>query len=299
MIRKIVCVGGAVVDFIYGVEQLPSVDGKFLATSFAESGGGMAANAAVIVSRLGAQAYWCGRLGDDDKGRIILSGLQSEGVDTSLSRLFTGAQSSHSLVLNDREGNRAIILYRSGAIDPDPGWLPLQEISSGDAVLADNRWVDGAVAALKAAAAKGLPGILDADGAGDKSSLPAVAAASHAIFSEPGLASLFGAGDPAAGLHEAARHSPFVAVTLGERGVLWFGHGNGMRHMPAFKIDAVETVGAGDIFHGAFTLALVEGCGEEVALRFASATAALKCGREGGRASFPSRREVEEFLRQN
>jgi sulfofructose kinase len=297
--RKIVCVGGAVVDFIYGVEQLPSVDGKFLATSFAESGGGMAANAAVIVSRLGAQAYWCGRLGDDDKGRIILSGLQSEGVDTSLSRLFTGAQSSHSLVLNDREGNRAIILYRSAAIDPDPGWLPLQEISSGDAVIADNRWVDGAVAALEAAAVKGLPGILDADGAGDKSSLPAVAAASHAIFSEPGLASLFGAGVPAAGLCEAARHSPFVAVTLGERGVLWIGHGNGMRHMPAFKIDAVETVGAGDIFHGAFTLALVEGCGEEVALRFASATAALKCGREGGRASFPSRREVEEFLRQN
>ena len=296
MSAKIACVGGAVLDLIYGVEQLPSQDGKFQALTYTESGGGMAANAAVVIRRLGGESLWCGRLGDDDMGRRIRDDLQTENVDVHLARFVPGVKSSHSIVLVDRDGNRAILLYRPDALDPDPSWLPLSEIVGGDAVLADNRWIEGAVAALSAARARGLPAILDADAPGENASLSAVAAASHVIFSASGLHDLFNAGDPAEGLRQAAAHAPFVAVTLGVKGVMWLGPDGAPRVLPAFPVRAAETVGAGDIFHGAFALALVEGHGEEQAIRFAAAVAAIKCSREGGRASFPLRTEVDDFL---
>ncbi len=299
MTAKVICVGIAVLDLIYGVEKLPSADGKLNALSYIESGGGMAANAAVAIQRLGGEGSWCGRLGEDDVGRRIRDGLLVENVNVRLSRIFKEVSSPHSIVLVDREGNRALVLYRPPSLDPDPSWLPMSEILNVDAVLTDNRWIEGAVRVLSAARKKGIPGVLDADSASDKSTLSAVAAASHVIFSKDGLCELFDVTDPVAGLRQATRYAPFAAVTMGAGGVMWSAHGGPVQSMSAFPILAKETVGAGDIFHGAFTLALVEGAGEEVALRFASAAAALKCAREGGRSSFPRRVEVEDFLDAN
>lgn len=299
MTAKIVCVGSAVLDLIYSVETLPFRDGKQNALSYTESGGGMAANAAVAIQRLGGHASWCGRLGEDDVGRRIRDGLFAENVDVRLGRLFKDVSSPHSVVLIDREGNRALVLYRPALLDPDPSWLPISEILTFDAVLTDNRWIEGAVQVLSAARQRGIPGVLDADSAGDKSTLRAVELASHVIFSKDGLSELFDVDDPEAGLQEAIRYAPFAAVTIGADGVMWSANRGPVQWMPGLPIRARETVGAGDIFHGAFTLALIEGAGEEGALRFASAAAALKCAREGGRSGFPRRAEVEEILKAN
>ena len=67
-------------------------------------------------------------------------------------------------------------------------------------------------------------------------------------------------------------------------------------HLPAFAVEAVDTLGAGDVWHGAFALGLAEGQGERAAIRFASAAAAIKCTRFGGRAGAPQRTEIEAFL---
>jgi sulfofructose kinase len=299
MMAKIMCVGIAVLDLIYGVKKLPSTDGKQNALSCTESGGGMAANAAVAIQRLGGEGSWCGRLGDDDIGRRIRDGLLDENVDVRLARIYKEVSSPHSIVLVDREGSRALVLYRPASLDPDPSWLPMSEILNFDAVLTDNRWIEGAVHVLSGAGQKGIPGILDADSASDKSTLRAVEVASHVIFSKDGLSELFDVEDPEAGLRQAIRYAPFAAVTMGADGVMWLANGGPVQWLPAFPTLAKETVGAGDIFHGAFTLALIEGAGEEGALQFASAAAALKCGRQGGRASFPRRAEVEAFLKAN
>ena len=88
----------------------------------------------------------------------------------------------------------------------------------------------------------------------------------------------------------------FVAVTDGPNGVSWLEDG-ALRHMPAFAVKAIDTLGAGDAFHGAFTLALAEGRDLTDALRFASAAAALKCTQFGGAAGAPRRAEVDEFLK--
>lgn len=297
MTIRIACLGGAVVDLVYGLDELPGRDGKVRARSYFETGGGMAANAAVAINRLGGSASWWGRVGDDDIGSKVLDGLRREGVAVTDVRIIPGVVSSHSLVLTDRAGNRAIVLYRSDALDPDPSWLPLEAVASVDAVLADNRWIEGSVAILTAAREAGKFGVLDADSGADSRTIEAVRSATHTVFSEPGLAELFETSDPDEGLRRAGELAPFVAVTLGASGVRWRGPDHRIGHMPAFEVDAVETVGAGDVFHGCFAHALAEGRHEVEAIRFASAAAAIKCSAEGGRSSFPSLSAVERFMR--
>ena len=89
--------------------------------------------------------------------------------------------------------------------------------------------------------------------------------------------------------------SGFLAVTDGPNGISWL-EGGTLRHMPAFRSEAIDTLGAGDAFHGAFTLALAEGRDLDAAMRFASATAALKCTHFGVPRVRRPRAEVEAFL---
>ena len=297
MTGRVTCIGGAVIDMIYDVDTLPGTDGKYVVHSVSESGGGMAANAAVMACRLGGRATWCGRVGDDDKGRRILDGLRHEGVRVDACKIFPGVASSHSVVVNDAAGDRAILLYQMEGVSEDPSWLSLDRLLEADVVLADNRWLPGAQALLQAARDRGLPRVLDIDSAGQGDAMAFVALGSHAIYSDPGLSALFDGPDSETRLRQAVEHSPFVAVTKGAGGVDWMTGDKVLRHVPAFPITVQESVGAGDVFHGAFALCLAEGTDEEAALRFASAAAALKCARTGGRASFPRRSEVEALCR--
>jgi sulfofructose kinase len=91
----------------------------------------------------------------------------------------------------------------------------------------------------------------------------------------------------------------FLAVTNGPRPVLWYDRDCAtIRKMPVFAIKTVDTLGAGDVFHGAFVLALVEGRTVVDALRFAAAAAGIKCSRFGGSAVAPRRAEVDALLAQ-
>ena len=120
--------------------------------------------------------------------------------------------------------------------------------------------------------------------------------AAHVIFSTQGLASFAGTGDVAAGLDAAfAAFGDTVGVTLGANGVrLRSAHGD--VHLPAPAVDVVDTTGAGDAFHGAYLVAIAETGDIMRAARFATAVAALKCTRLGGRAGLPTRREAEAFI---
>jgi sulfofructose kinase len=98
-----------------------------------------------------------------------------------------------------------------------------------------------------------------------------------------------------AALAELYRHAPHVVITLGEKGLVWMTH-EGSGRMPAFKINAFDTTGAGDAFHGAFAACMARGLGWEETLRTASAAAALCCTRLGARPGIPRNAELEEFL---
>jgi sulfofructose kinase len=116
------------------------------------------------------------------------------------------------------------------------------------------------------------------------------------IFSAHGLRDTAGCQDHAEGLRRIVRRTnAYVSVTTGPEGVLWLEDGR-VQHAPAHRVSAVDTLGAGDVYHGAFALALGEGQDAKAAMRFAGAAAALKCTRFGGIAGAPSRAEVLAFL---
>lgn len=285
---RVICLGLSAFDVTWVVDALPHGGGKTRALQFREGGGGMAANAAVAAARLGAQAQFWGRGGQDSAGRAMREELQQLGVDVENFRLFHGARSSVSGIVVDARGERAIVNFRGEGLPADPGWLPLAELADADAVLADPRWPDGAAALFDAARANRVPSVLDgdvADAATFDRLLPLV---DWAVFSQPGLAGYA----PHAGAVEAQlafareRGAKLAAVTLGERGVVWI-DATGTHRLPAYPVEVVDTTGAGDVFHGALAYALGAGQSARDALRFSSVVAALKCTRAGGRAGAP------------
>lgn len=138
--------------------------------------------------------------------------------------------------------------------------------------------------------------MLDADIAQREFLQELAAAASHPVFSESGL-EILAEGDTIERRLEAVSRlvSGTMGVTLGPRGSLWWLDGR-IAHIPAPAIKAVDTLGAGDVFHGAFALALAEGKPVLDAAHFASAAAALKCLHFGGRLGAPRRAELEAYL---
>jgi len=289
----VLVVGVAVVDFVFGMDSLPDRASKYRAKAAEIVGGGCGANAALAVVRLGGAARLGARLGNDPLGDLIVSDLVAEGVDAGLIRRTPGAQSSFSSVHVDAAGERQIVNFRGAGLTEDTNWL--DGVEPTDAVLVDTRWPEAAALALKLARAWGVPGVLD----GEPPIAPElVAAASHVALSRPGLESLSDIADPAKALEAVAAGLPgWACVTDGEHGVYYTGKA-GIEHVPAFDVPVKDTLAAGDIWHGALSLALAEGQAEPQAIRFANAAAALKCMTFGGRAGCPDRATLEKFLKE-
>lgn len=298
---KVICVGHSALDRVFTVEAWPDSSAKVAAQGYAEVGGGMAANAAVAVARLGGDAHFWGPAGEDSVAAVMLAQLRAEGVDVGSLRCYAGMHSSTSAILIDARGERLIVSYRGSALQAAADWLPLDEIGSARALLADVRWPQGALAALPAARRAGIPSVLDADSA-EPAALQALAGvAEYAVFSESGLSCFAGASDIEAALRRAlALGARVAAVTRGGRGMCWIeaGREQGLQQLAAFPVPVIDTLAAGDVFHGAFALELARGAALADAIRFAAAAAAIKCTRPGGRNGSPSRDEVEKFLRE-
>jgi sulfofructose kinase len=291
----VLCVGHAVQDFVFGVAELPVAAQKHRATSFNSVGGGPAATAAVAIARLGGRARLAARLGADPVADVITAELAGHGVDCAFVRRFAGCTSSLSAVMVDAAGERMIVNYLDPSLPCAADWLPQPRAIGCGAVLADTRWPEGALAALSAARTAGLPGVLDADRP-IPTDRAVLAAASHVAFSHEALAEFTGEQDPRRALEIAACGlDAWCCVTVGAQGVHVLAGGR-HRHLPGHRVTVVDTLGAGDVWHGAFALALAEGRAEVDAVRFASAAAALKVQRAGGRAGTPTRTEVDAFM---
>ena len=287
---KVVCCGLAVVDFVFQVEAMPTRAEKYRAGDARIIGGGGAANAAVAVARLGGEVALAARLGRDAVGEMIEADLVRENVDCTLVQKFEGARSSYSSVLVDGAGERQIVNFRGDGFGATPDWPDLKF----DAALADTRWREGTAALMARAAELGVPGVMDAE-APCRGEIPQ--GASHVAFSVQGLRDFSGTDDLDQGLLRAAEElGVWVCVTDGPNGIYHVAQGE-VQQVPGYRVDVVDTLGAGDIWHGAFALCLGQGRDEVAAARFANAAAALKCTGLGGRAATPGRAEVEEFMK--
>ena len=294
---SVFCIGHAVQDLVFSIDKMPSNAIKYSASAFKTIGGGPAATAAVTISKLGGSVRFASRVGEDILANFVIAELESYDVDCSLVQRIRGHQTSTSAVLVDKNGERMIVNFQDGSLTSDIKWLKKNFSLDSHAVLADTRWPEAGIYSLKLAKEKGIPAVLDADVPVPKDG-KLVNAATHVAFSENGLMDFSGIKNAEIALQSVhEKYGNCCCVTLGSEGTLIIEDGN-QTHVPAFKVDVRDTLGAGDVWHGAFSLALAEGKLTIDAAIFASAVAALKVQNGNGRAGCPSRENVESFLQQ-
>ncbi|MGK6315509.1 PfkB family carbohydrate kinase [Neorhizobium sp. DT-125] len=292
---SVFCVGLATRDTIMTVASIPTEPIKIYAQARRDVGGGPAATASVAIARLGGRPFFAGRIGDDPTGAALRGELADEKVDTAWLKSFEGYLSPGSVILVDANGERLIVAYSDPDLPADADWLMPDDL--GGAVLCDLSWPQGALKSLAAARKQGIPAVLDADISRHDGTVVSaiVSAADHVVFSRPGLAQLTGVDDIGTGLKRAALPSHrLIGVTDGADGLYWLDDGT-LRNVRAPAVEVVDTVGAGDAFHGALALALSRHWPLDRAIAFSNAVAALKCTRPGGRAGLPTAADVSRF----
>jgi sugar/nucleoside kinase (ribokinase family) len=291
---RILCAGVSTLDQIFKVEKFPVPGEKTRAIDYTEVSGGNAGNAAIAAARLGAHALLTSPMGEDRVGEAIRKYLEAENVDCSLFVSLPHAMSSMSAIVVDETGERTIVSRRSGL---DDGRLKNADAvtASVQAVMIDNRFPEFSLDVAQSARRQNLPVVLDADNP-TRLTEELFAVSTHVIFSAHGLRDTVHIDDREAALRKVATMTDaYVSVTNGSKGAWWLHRGQA-GHEKAFPIEAVDTLGAGDVYHGAFALALGEGQSDAQARRFSSAAAALKCLRFGGITGSPTRPELDAFL---
>jgi sugar/nucleoside kinase (ribokinase family) len=296
---RILCIGMPVRDLTFRVGGLPARGSKENATHFDEICGGNALNGAIGIARLGGRASICGPMGDarETSSRYIFEKMAEEGIEMRHIVHMPGLVTPISNIMIDPSGERTIVTFRDPELWkvrlPDSGTL----LEDCDAILTESRCAAFCTELCAEATRRGIPVIVDVDHAISlREGL--LTASSHLVFSSEPLQETAGVADDGEALRKIAKLTPsFLAGTRGPQGTIWLDERHNLQQTPAFPVHTVDTLGAGDVFHGAFALAITEKQDLRVALRFASAAAALKCTRFGGAFAAPQRAEVEAFLR--
>ena len=257
-------------------------------------GGGQVGTALTAAARLGARTGYIGVLGDDAEGRFLRDLFVRDGVDVRRLRLSRAVGTNVCLLLvEEGTGRRAILCHRRVAADA----LTLDgadqaAIRSARALHLDGQFLPAAVQAARWAREAGVKVCFDGNHPrpGLDALLPLV---DWLIVAEPFPAAYTGLNDPADAARALLALGPaLLIVTLGERGcAVWTG--DEQWTAPAFPVQAVDTTGAGDAFHGGFLYAMLQGWDLRRSVAFANAVAALNCRMLGGRRGLPGRAEVE------
>jgi sulfofructose kinase len=291
---RVTCVGLAVQDLVFTIDA-PFLSGeKNFASGLQAVGGGPAANAAVAVVCLGGTAALITALGRDAIGDEVITELSDRGVDCTHIRRVD-APSPLSAVVIGVDGDRTIFNRTDPLLWTGTALPTHEDIAGSDSVLVDVRWPEGALAAVRIASELGVPSVVDYDLTDNAVPDELLAAATHVVFSQPAFEQKARTASEEAVSGLSRQIGGFVGVTMGSDGVIWSDDGSPNR-TKAFSVEAVDTLGAGDVFHGAFALGLAQRRGADDIVRWSAASAAVKCARGGGRAGFPSQADVAAYL---
>ncbi|WP_316979448.1 PfkB family carbohydrate kinase [Shumkonia mesophila] len=293
--KQMIAVGAICATAIYRVEQIKPAPAKIVASELLQVVDGMALSAAFAFVKLGGSARIYGVIGDDEQGHRMAGIISSEGVNADGLHLAPGSSTSQVAVIVDGHGDRLVVPFHDQTTDRSAGWLPVSEFAGAGLVHCDVRWPEGAEVALTAARRMGIPSMIDGDVAAPDILHRLVPLADYAVFSDAGLAVYSGIADVEAALKAvAAEHQGHVGASCGRQGYMWMEDG-AIRHVPAPSVSVVDTLSAGDVFHGAFARALLEGWSLEASASFACCAASLKCTQFGGRLGCPTWEEVDAF----
>jgi ribokinase len=285
MARDVYVVGSVNVDLVVSAATLPRPGETVAGGTFERHGGGKSANQAVAAARLGANVRMVGAVGDDDLGAEALALLEAEGIDVSAVGRLEGSATGVALIVVDAAGENQIAVA-SGAnneLKPAAVEAALADAEPGGVVLIGLEVPDAPVlAAARAARAAGLQVVLNPAPARP---LPDELLALGPVLTpnEPEAAALSGEADPDAAARALThRTGAPVVVTIGPAGAL-LADGDALERIPAPKVEAVDTTGAGDAFNGALAAALAGGAGVADAVRTAISAAADSVTRPGAR----------------
>lgn len=296
----LVGLGANASDYLIPVPRHPKRDEKVRYSDYSRALGGQTAVALGVAASFGYRCAYLGGVGDDDEGERILSGLQRMGLATEGVRIRPGGRSQVAFILVDEEtAHRTIIWGRSKGMVIRPDELLPAEITAGRIFFSDAQNPLSTARAAGWAREAGMPVIVDLEPVrpGLGRLLPVV----DILIADEGFPQrATGADDLTISMPSLVERTggALVMVTRGERGVTV--HLNGQNHdFPAYAITPRNTTGAGDVFHGAFAVACLEGMDLEEAIDFSQAVAALKCLSDGGLADLALNREqVDRFRRE-
>ncbi len=293
----VIGVGINATDTIIRLPHFPTVDSKLELVSAAVKPGGQVASAMVACRRWGLRVRYVGKIGDDDAGKLQITEMKREGIEAHWV-VARGSMSQSAFILVDQSsGERTVLWKRDSSIALRPRDLKRRWIRGARALLVDGHDTAAAARAARWARQEKMCVVGDFD-----NRYKGVEALLHltdfAVTSKDFPARLTGENDLSKSLPQLYREFKFrlIASTLGRLGALaWDGARFYLTR--GFCVDAVDTTGAGDIFHGAFVFGLVRGWPLEEILKFSCAAAGLNCEAEGARGGIPSLRKIAQFRR--
>jgi len=287
----LLCIGHASYDITMATASHPQADEKLFAEALQLAGGGPAANAAVCAARLGGKVGFCGYLGNDLFGDLHLGELESAGVDTSLVQR-DAFPSPVSQIIAKPDGRRSLVNYKG-----DTPWLAHDAVDLAEVpkvMLFDGHEPLLSVALCHQALALGIPTVLDA-GSLHKGTQELAGLVDYLVVSEKFALHWCQGEVMQLALDEVAAVSAHVVITLGEKGLIWVADGE-RGSLPAFNVEAIDSTGAGDAFHGAFAYGLSQNMAWPELLIYASAAGALTCTKLGARPALPFNAEVAALI---
>ena len=302
---EIIVIGSLNADLVQNVDRLPKPGETVVGGNLETFSGGKGANQAVAAGRMGARVSMIGQLGNDSLASLLLTSLKSAGASTDLvgrSDCSTGA--AVILVLPDGENVIVISPGANATVTPALATERLSILREGSYLLSQLEIpIESVQESLAVAKARNATTILDPAPARP---LPAELLQNVDFLTPNETETLTLLGGPSLSMEvdsdveQAARKilalgPRTVVLKLGARGCM-IATEQGSIRVPGFKVSAVDTTAAGDVFNGAFATALAEGQTVQHAARFANAAAALSVTRPGAQNSVPSRREVNRFL---
>jgi ribokinase len=298
-LKPIVVVGSVTMDMVTLTPQIPRIGQTVIGTGFGTTPGGKGANQAVAAARLGYPVHMVGKVGRDVYGPALLDNLASSGVTTTAIEKVDGPSGLAPIFLAET-GENAIVVIPGANSQVDSATVDRHAalIRSAGMVLCQLELPISTVShVLTLCAEAGVPVMLDPAPA---ATLPDPFWNQLAWFTPNETEAAFYLNDQSkpedAAKHFLDRGLKCVALKRGAEGSYIAVAGGKAAWVPAFKVNTIDTVGAGDCFNGAFAVALLEGQNPWAAARFASAASAISVTRRGAQASMPSRTEVDAFL---
>ncbi len=283
------------VDFLCVTLRFPALGGKGEIVRYEKHGGGQVATAMVACSQWGLKTKYIGKVGGDDWGSFSLQSIREAGVDVSSVTIESGATNQFAFILIDGEsGERTIIWHRDKKLLYRDDQLSKEDVCQGKILHVDGHDIEATIQAIRWAREEGIFTVIDVDKVEEKTP--------ELIRDVDFLVTSSTFGPRFTGIEDREKallalkgyNSGFLCATLGREGAMAV-VGNRIVHSKGFAVDAVDTTGAGDVFHAGFIYGLIKNWDLEKILRFANAVAALKCTRMGGRA-VPALHEVHSLL---